>query len=204
MRERKLVPDIVCYNAVLDGFLKSGDEAGFEEVMKEILDNGLEPNVFTYKCRVSLFCGKSQSFRGEELLDVMVAKGLRPSLGIFNEIVEGLCKEGDVGSAVRVSKRMRVMKRMNGKDGVSPNANTYVVLIRSLVKKGEFGLGLEICRECLVRKFALPFEVMKGLVEGLVKNARVEDAKGIVEKMNLVVRGEAADAWKKMESSLAW
>jgi len=44
---------------------------------------------------------------------------------------------------------------------------------------------------------------VKGLVEGLVKNANIEEAKVIVEKMNLVVRGEAIDAWKKVESSLA-
>ncbi|ONK72168.1 uncharacterized protein A4U43_C04F16490 [Asparagus officinalis] len=203
VESKGLAPDIICYNAVLYGYMKSGDGDGFAGILGEIEKRGLEPNVFTYNCRIAMFCGKSQSFKGEEILDVMESKGLVPNLWSFNELIDGFCKEGDLESAVRVFKRMKVMKRANGKEGFSPNSRSYLLLTRSLVEKGEFGLGLEICKESLVRKFVPPFEIVKGLVEGLAKNEKVEEAKDIIEKMNLVVTGEAVDAWKKIENSLA-
>ncbi|XP_010906102.1 pentatricopeptide repeat-containing protein At2g18520, mitochondrial [Elaeis guineensis] len=196
-------PDIVSYNTLLYGYLKKGDDDGFEEILKEIANRGLEPNVVTFNCRILKFCGKNESFKAEELLDVMVSKGIQPNLGTFNPIIEGFCKEGCTGSAVRVFKRMRMMKRMNGKEGVSPSPNTYIVLIRSLVEKGEFGEALMICKECLTKKLAPPFEVVKGLTDGLVKDSKVDEAKDVVTKMREILKGDAVDAWKNFEGALS-
>lgn len=202
-KEFGVEPDIVSYNMLLNGYLKKGDDDGFEEILKEIAHRVLEPNVVTFNCRISKFCGKNESFKAEELLDVMVSKGIQPNLGTFNPIIEGFCKEGDVGSALRVFKRMKVLKRMNGKEGVSPNPDTYIVLIRSLVEKGGFDKALMICKECLTKKLALPFEVVKGLTDGLIKDSKVDEAKDVVAKMREIVKGDAVDAWKKFEGALS-
>ena len=95
------------------------------------------------------------------------------------------------------------MKRMNGKDGLSPNPDTYIMLIRSLAEKGEFGHALVISKECLTKKFAPPFEVVKGLIDGLVKDSKVDEAKDFVAKMREILKGDAVDAWKKFESALS-
>lgn len=206
MTERKtdfgVEPDIISYNTLLNGYLKKGDDGGFEEILKKIAGRGLEPNVVTFNCRISKFCGENKSFKAEELLDVMVSKEIQPNLGTFNAIIVGFCKEGDVGSAMRVFKRMRVMKRMNGKEGVSPNPDTYIALIRSLVEKGQLGEALMICKECLTRKLAPPFEVVNGLIDGLVKDSKVDDAKDVITKMREILKGDAVDAWKKFEGAL--
>nr|XP_010933276.1 pentatricopeptide repeat-containing protein At1g61870, mitochondrial [Elaeis guineensis] len=202
-RDSAVEPDIISYNTLLNGYLKKGDADGFEEILKEIAHRGLEPNVVTFNCRISKFCKKSESFKAEELLDVMVSKGSQPNLGSFNTIIAGFCKEGDVASALRVFKRMKVMKRMNGKDGLSPNPDTYIMLIRSLAEKGEFGHALVISKECLTKKFAPPFEVVKGLIDGLVKDSKVDEAKDFVAKMREILKGDAVDAWKKFESALS-
>ncbi|KAJ6839430.1 pentatricopeptide repeat-containing protein-like, mitochondrial [Iris pallida] len=191
------VPNIVSYNTVLDGCVKHGDEVNFEKIFKIVSDRKLEVNVVTYNYRLAMFCRRSESFKAEELLAVMAAREVEPNLASFNTVIQGFCREGDVGSAVRVFRMMK------GKEEVVPNSKTYVALIRSLVEKGEYAVGLEICKECFARKFAPPFETVKGLIGGLVKDDRSEEAKEIVAKMKGAVRGDAAEAWKKFEAELA-
>ncbi|XP_020094056.1 pentatricopeptide repeat-containing protein At1g11630, mitochondrial-like [Ananas comosus] len=204
-------PNVVSYNTLLTAYLKnSGEGAGdedldekFDEILHEIARRGIEPSVVTFNCRIARFCAKGESFKAEELLDVMLAKGIRPNLGTFNALIAGFCKEGDADAAVGVFKRMKAMKRRNGSDGVAPNADTYVALLRALIWKGDFEGALGICRECLARKVAPPFEVTKGLIEGLVRESKVEEARDVAEKMRAVVRGDAKDAWDKVEGELS-
>ncbi|OAY63513.1 Pentatricopeptide repeat-containing protein, mitochondrial [Ananas comosus] len=204
-------PNVVSYNTLLTAYLKnSGEGAGdedldgkFDEILHEIARRGIEPSVVTFNCRIARFCAKGESFKAEELLDVMLAKGIRPNLGTFNALIAGFCKEGDADAAVRVFNRMKAMKRRNGSDGVAPNADTYVALLRALIGKGDFEGALGICRECLARKVAPPFEVTKGLIEGLVRESKIEEARDVAEKMRAVVRGDAKDAWDKVEGELS-
>ncbi|XP_010935507.1 small ribosomal subunit protein mL103 (rPPR7) [Elaeis guineensis] len=202
MPEKGVNPDIISYNTVLSGFLKKGDEARFDEVLKKITEKGLSPNVVTYNCRISALCGKGKSFEAEELLDVMVSKEVYPNRLSFKTLIDAFSKQGDVDSAMRVFKRMQDMKRNDG-SGVSASFEMYMVLLHGLVGKGKLGPGVEVFKECLERKWAPPFETVRGLVDGLIKNSQVDEAKDVIAKMRKVVRGDAADAWKNVEGEFA-
>ncbi|KAH7653350.1 Pentatricopeptide repeat-containing protein [Dioscorea alata] len=203
MPQRGLTPNVISYNSLLHGFLDKGDEAGFQEVLSEISNNKLELNVFTYNCRIKNWCQKGVSFKGEELLDVMVSKGLKPDRMSFHSIINGYCEEGDVSSARKVFGKMRVMTR-KGECNVTPAPETYNVLVKGLVEKGEFEMAFKVCKESVGKKFALPFEVVKGLVDGLVKQGKGYEAGVVGKKMKMVVKGkEALDAWNEVEKGLA-
>ncbi|KAJ0974340.1 hypothetical protein J5N97_016305 [Dioscorea zingiberensis] len=201
MPQRGFKPNIISYNALLHSFMNKGDEAGFEEILREISNNQLDHNAFTFNCRIKHWCQKGESFKGEELLDVMVSKGLKPDRMSFHSIIDGYCKEGEVSSAPKVFGKMRVMRRNGGCD-VTPAPETYNVLVKSLVEKGEFDMGFKVCKESLGKKFALPFEVAKSLVDGLVKEGKVYEAGVVAKKMKMVVKGEALTAWNELESAL--
>lgn len=161
----------------MDRYLKHGKDDHFEEILKQIMSAGLEPNVITYNCRISKFCRDLQTFKAQELLDVMISKGIRPNLTTFITIINGYTREGDVDGAVKVFKRMKVMKTTNRSEGVSPNADIYVILVRGLVEKGEFAEALEVCKECLNNKYVPLFEVVKALIDCLLKDSRIDEAK---------------------------
>ncbi|KAJ6835231.1 pentatricopeptide repeat-containing protein-like, mitochondrial [Iris pallida] len=203
MERKGTKPDLVSYNTLLTGYLKKGEESGFDDVLKEMVAKGLAPSVVTYNCRIGELCWKKRTSEAEELLDAMASKGVRPNRGTFNAIIDGFFKEGDVVAAMRVFKRMPRAKKEDGHGGASPNFDTYVLLIRSLVEKGEFLSGLEVFKECLDRKWAPPFKAVKGLVEGLKKEAQFNDAEYVVVKMRKAVKGDAVDAWKKVEGALS-
>ncbi|KAM3402273.1 hypothetical protein ACQJBY_006285 [Aegilops geniculata] len=198
-------PDIISYNTLLAGFSEQDDAEEFEKLLKEINENKLEPNVVTYNCRMRWFARKGETFKGEELLDVMESKGVLPNYVTYNALVQGYCKEGNVGAAMRVFKRMKVMKRREGRSdlGVSVHSQTYVLLFKSLVEKERLDDALWLCNSCFAMKAAPSFEAVKGLVEGLVKGGRSAEAKGVVAKMSFLVKGDAKVAWEKIAGELS-
>lgn len=198
MPERGVSPDIVSYNEILNGYLRKQDEVAFDEFLKHIHSKGLNPNIVTYNCRISLLCAKGRTFEAEELLDAMISKGINPNRKTFNALISGFCSEGEVGAAAAAFKRMKEM------ENVSPNFETYIMLIRGLVGKGVLGPAVEICKECLDRKWAPPFQPVKRLIDGLVEDSQAEKAKDVVARMRKAVKGNAAEEWKKIEVAFAF
>ncbi|XP_074586171.1 pentatricopeptide repeat-containing protein At2g18520, mitochondrial-like [Curcuma longa] len=204
MRDKGIEPDISCYNSLLHGYFKKGDYAAFDKVLKEICKKGLSQNVGTYNCRIAALCAKGKSSQAEELLDVMKLNGIFPDKISFNTLINRFCKQGDVDSAIELFKRMKDVKGPGGKI-VLPDSYTYIKLTRGLVEKGEFGKAVEICKECLDNKWALPFKTMKELIDGLIKSSRVDEARGIIARMKKgVVKGDAKVAWKKIKEGFAF
>ncbi|XP_042381820.1 pentatricopeptide repeat-containing protein At1g55890, mitochondrial-like [Zingiber officinale] len=204
MHDKGIEPDISCYNTLLDGYSKKGDYAGFDKVLKEICKKGLSQNVGTYNCRIAALCAKGKSFQAEELLDVMKLNGIFPDKISFNTLINRFCEQGNTDSAIELFKRMKDVKAPGGRV-VLPDSYTYIKLTQGLVEKGEFGKAVEICKECLDNKWAPSFKTMKELIDGLIKNSQVDEAKGIVARMKKgLVKGDAKVAWEKMKEGFAF
>eukprot|EP00268_Persea_americana_P037177 TRINITY_DN3681_c0_g1_i2.p1 TRINITY_DN3681_c0_g1~~TRINITY_DN3681_c0_g1_i2.p1 ORF type:complete len:399 (-),score=62.26 TRINITY_DN3681_c0_g1_i2:125-1321(-) len=195
-KELGVIPDLASYNILLGGYLELGDESGFNEILKEISLKGFSPNVVTYNHRILFHRSKNETFKAKELLEVMDSKGIKPNSASFNAVIDGFCKEGDIVSAKSVFESMR------GCEYLLPNSTAYVMMIRNLVEKGEFELALDLCKESLRRKWVPPFESMVGLVKGLVKISKVDEAKDVVESMKKKLTGRAVGTWMKVEAAL--
>ncbi|PKA55039.1 Pentatricopeptide repeat-containing protein [Apostasia shenzhenica] len=203
MPEKKgLEPNIISYNTVTAAYLKREDDVGFHDILQQIDRKVIDHNVVTYNLRIADFCKRKESFNAEELLHLMVSKGIEPNLSTFNTLINGFCTEGNSESALRLFEGMKKMKREKGKKGVTPSPDTYIILICSLVENKELALAEQICRECFIKGFAPPFEAMKALINGLAKDAKVQEAKDLVDKMRTVVKGSAAGSWRKLEGEL--
>ncbi|KAJ1281742.1 hypothetical protein BS78_04G328900 [Paspalum vaginatum] len=194
-------PDIVSCNEILKGYLNTGDHAAFDQLLEEVTGprRRLRPSVGTYNLRMALLCARGRSFEAEELLDAMVAKGVLPNRASFNTVIRGLCNEGEVGAAMALFKKMPEVPRQNG-TGVSPNFETYIMLLEALVNKSVFDPALEVCKECLGNKWAPPFQAVKGLVHGLLKGRKAKQAKELLMAMRKVVKGDAKEEWMKAEA----
>jgi hypothetical protein len=97
---------------------------------------------------------------------------------------------------------MPEVPRQNG-TGVSPNFETYIMLLEALVNKGVFDPAMEICKECLRNKWAPPFQAVKGLVQGLLKSRQAKRGKEVLMAMRTVVKGDAKAEWMKVEAQLS-
>uniref|UniRef100_A0ACD5ZE10 Uncharacterized protein n=1 Tax=Avena sativa TaxID=4498 RepID=A0ACD5ZE10_AVESA len=196
-------PDIVSCNEVLRGYLKVGDFASFDQLLKDVTGSKrrLKPNVSTYNFRMAALGAKGKSFEAEELLSAMGANGVPPNRDSFNTVIWGLCKQGETGAAAALLKRMPEVPRPNGGKGVSPNSDTYKVLLEALVEKRMFASALGVCKECLANKWTPPFQAIKGLIVGLVKSKKVKHAKEIGMAMKKAAKGDAKEEWEKVEAA---
>jgi pentatricopeptide repeat protein len=196
-------PNIISYNTILCWYLKKREDGPFDDILKEIEDKKLEPNVVTFNCRIGRFCNMSESFKAEELLDVMCARGIQPSVSTFSHLIRGYCKENNLSSALSMFKKMNAAKRRSGSDGVSPSADIYNLLIKNLIKREQFDDALFICIESMERKSLPPFEDIKCIIQGLVKESKADEAKDLVKKMNKVLKGEPRDVWERIIGDLS-
>ncbi|KAJ4776402.1 Pentatricopeptide repeat-containing protein [Rhynchospora pubera] len=202
MPKKGLEPDIISYNEVLNGYLKKGDEPGFNEFLKLVYQREFRPNATTYNLRIRLLCNKGRSFEAKELVDYMILNKIYPNLLTFNTIIDGFCKEGKVSSAMRVFKRMKEVILVDC-TGITPNFETYSLLIKGLVENQLFLPAVEVCKECAEKKWAPPFQAVRKLVDGLLDISRKE-AEQVVRNVRKVVKGDAVDEWKKIEASFSF
>ncbi|KAF3341240.1 Pentatricopeptide repeat-containing protein [Carex littledalei] len=203
MPNKGIMPDIISYNEVLNGYLKKGDEPEFNEFLKLIYDKELSPNATTYNLRIQLHCTKGRCSEAEEVLEAMISKKINPNIQTLNNIIYGFCKEGQVGSALGVFKRMKEIKPVHG-SSITPNYVTYKLLIKGLVDSQEFLPAVEVCKECAEKKWVPPFQAVRGLVEGLVNISQKEVAENLVSCVRNVVKEDKAEEWKKIEASFSF
>ncbi|PKA65184.1 Pentatricopeptide repeat-containing protein [Apostasia shenzhenica] len=202
MPKREMIPDIVSYNMVLNGYLKERNEEGFEELLKELSVRNLVANVSTYNCRIAWLCSKGRSFEAGELLDAVDSVGIQPNRVSFVTLIAAFCKNGEARAAMNAFRRMQAMK--NGVSGSwLQNFTAYPVLISCLVEKEEFDSALEILKLCLRKNCLPPLAPVKDLIQVLIKKSRVKEAKDFVGKMRKAVRGDAIDAWRKIEGEFS-
>lgn len=195
-KDGKVTPNIDSYNILLGAYWVNKDSNGFDGVLKEMMSKGLDPNVTTYVYRIAKMCKDKECVRAKKLLDEMISKGVNPNSATYNTIVRGFCKVGDFDSAKKVLEGMLA-------DGYAvPSSSAYYALMRGAVKEGEFDLALEMCKEIMRRKWVPPFEAMEGLVNGLLKMSRMEEAKEVIEKMKRKLTGNAVESWAKIEVAL--
>ena len=95
-KDNKVLPNIDSYNVLLKGYLKNNDLVGFDGVVKEVLNKGLDFNLASYNYRISRLCKSKECARAKKLLDDMVSKGVKPNSASYDTIIDGFCRVGDL------------------------------------------------------------------------------------------------------------
>ncbi|KAJ0963914.1 hypothetical protein J5N97_029036 [Dioscorea zingiberensis] len=201
IRSRGLDFNVVTYNCRISALCAQGKSSEAEELLDVMISKGLKPNSISFDAVIDGFCKEGNVKSALRIFSSM--RSTKKETEVGGEAT-GAKKETEVGGeATGVKKETEAGGEATGEnDSISPSSKTYTKLIRSLVQKGEFQLALDISEECLEKKWAPPFDAIKGLVDGLVKDSQVGLAKGIVKKMRTGLRGDAIGAWKKVEGAL--
>lgn len=195
--ENNIEPGIMSHNILLDACLKTGDQSLFDVIVQGITRKGLQQDVVTYNSRITMLCGNNKNnnpCEAEKLFDEMLSRGLKPNSVSYNTLLTGFCKNGELASGVRWFNKMRDKNMVDG--------GSYVMVMKLVVEKGEKSQAVNICKECLGKKWAPPFDVIRTIVDGLVKDSMVKEARCVVEMMTECVKGPALMAWIKFESTL--
>ncbi|KAF9588770.1 hypothetical protein IFM89_015497 [Coptis chinensis] len=139
MEESGIVPDIISYNAKLQGFVNVGKISEAVELVEQLGNNVEKPNLFTY-----------------------------------NVLIKWYGNNGNLDEAKSVYDNML-------KSDIVPDWFTFEALIPCVCEKGEFGLALKLCEKSIGSNCHVSAGIVQVVVDGLLKESKVEEAKGLVE-----------------------
>ncbi|GJW18758.1 pentatricopeptide repeat-containing protein [Tanacetum coccineum] len=129
MEKRNSRPNIQTYNELMKGLCRIRKPYKATALLRKIIDNGLHPERLTYNILINGFCKEGQLViacriiksidlitnltdllnpkerkldQANGLLSVMMKKGIKLNEVTFTALINGYCKNGKIGNAVRV------------------------------------------------------------------------------------------------------
>ena len=148
LRDDGLRPTIVTYGSLMTACERVGDIEGASRVFRAIrAEDGMDANEIVYGAAISCCRKAGEAERALLLLRKMIGEGLSPNTATFNTVVAALAEacgtEGgggggaadSDGSAPYWEKALAVYRVMTSKHApadVSPNRQTYNILVRCL------------------------------------------------------------------------
>ncbi|KAJ1382731.1 Tetratricopeptide-like helical domain superfamily [Sesbania bispinosa] len=120
LADRGVVPDIMTYNILINGFCKAGNISGAFKLFKDLQLKGLSPDSVTYG---TLIDGLYRVDREEDAFKIhehMLKHGCKPSFSVYRVLMTWLCRNGKISMAF--SLYMEYLKNVAGCDSDSINA----------------------------------------------------------------------------------
>ncbi|CAA7022176.1 unnamed protein product [Microthlaspi erraticum] len=181
---------IIAFTTILGSLYKNGQIDAAESLWTEMVNKGCELDNTVYNVKL-MNAAKESPERVKELMEEMSSVGLQPDTVSYNYLMTAYCVKGMMNEAKKVYK---------GLD--QANAATFRTLIFHLCINGMYEQGLVVFKKsALVHKIP-DFKTCKHLTEGLVKNNRMEDARGVARTVKKKFPPRLVTEWKKLEESL--
>lgn len=152
----------------------------FWEVYKEMDGLGYVENVNTFNLVIYSFCKESRLLEALSVFYRMLKRGVWPNVVSFNMMIDGACKVGDMGLALEVLGKMRVM---SGGGFVSPNAVTYNSVVNGFCKAGRLDLAEGIRGEMVKSGVGCDERTYGALVDAYGRGGRSDEALRLCDEM---------------------
>ncbi|KAI3495249.1 hypothetical protein L1887_37496 [Cichorium endivia] len=183
-----LEPDLITFNTLLIGFYGNGRFLDGEKFWSKMMNTNLSPDIRTYNAKLVGLVSEKKLDEAIELFNKLESKNLKPDEFSYNAIINGFCNNGDLKEAKNWYAKL-------GQSDSSPNKATFAALIRLACKTLDFDWAIELFEQTIEEKCLVDPNVMQLVVDGLVKEKKIEDAKKLVgignsnkfRKYNLIV-----------------
>ncbi|KAJ0959772.1 hypothetical protein J5N97_000539 [Dioscorea zingiberensis] len=116
-------PNVVTYNLMLQGFLQGRDVRGSRElvqiygkgwskkllearlVLKEMIDKGIEPNIYSYNIVINGLCKNGMLRDARIVMGLMARNNISPDTVTYSTLLHGYCNKGKVFGSQQCSAR---------------------------------------------------------------------------------------------------
>uniref|UniRef100_A0A0R0FDR5 Pentacotripeptide-repeat region of PRORP domain-containing protein n=1 Tax=Glycine max TaxID=3847 RepID=A0A0R0FDR5_SOYBN len=201
---KRVEPDVVCYNMIIDGFFKRGYFVKAGEMWERLLrEESVFPSVVSYNVMISGLCRCGRMKRNERKCDLFT----------YSALIHGLSEVGNLGEARRVYEEMvgrgglfengKVDKAMVLWDGLTEaDSATYGVVIHGLCRNGYVNRALQVLEEAEHRGGGVDEFAYLSLINALCKEGRLDEAGGVFVKHFKL--DSAVKAFREMSSKGCW
>ncbi|XP_058208610.1 pentatricopeptide repeat-containing protein At2g06000-like [Rhododendron vialii] len=137
------LPDVVTFTSLIDGYCRSGKVDQGLRLLDEMNGRNLAPNVYTFAILINSLCKKNRINEARDLLrQLRLREDIDPKPFIYNPVIDGLCKAGNVVEANVVVAEMEAKK-------CNPDKLTYTILIIGHCMKGKMSEAMTIFTKML-------------------------------------------------------
>ncbi|KAJ3162101.1 hypothetical protein HDU86_005799 [Geranomyces michiganensis] len=118
------------YNALMHAYSKRGDQAQCTAVLQKMANAGIRPTSRTYGILISA-CNASQVDTAIQILDLMITSNMRPSLFLFNKVLDLTFAAGDAYRKQAATVLSQLLRLYPGRGGAQngPNSTTVAILL---------------------------------------------------------------------------
>lgn len=196
MEEKGIEIGVISFTTILHALYKEGriDEA--EKFWDEMVTKKrCTPDVGSYNVKLwHIHSGKPEAVKA--LIEEMDNAGISPDTISYNYLITCYCLNGMMDEAKKVYDDLLKMK------GCNPNASTFRIMVFHLCKKGRFVIAYKVFKQSVKVRKIPDFNTLKYLLEGLVKEGRMDEAKAMIRTTNKKFPPELLKAWGKLAEDL--
>ncbi|KAF3534414.1 hypothetical protein DY000_02040417 [Brassica cretica] len=205
-------PVVSVYNALINGLCKESDYKGAFELMREMLEKGVSPNVISYSTLINALCSFGETELSFSLLAQMLKRGCHPNVHTLSSLVKGCFVRGTRSDALDLwswmirgfelqpnvvafntlvqglcshgdmEKALSVFAHMEG-NGCSPNIRTYGSLINGFAKRGSLEGAVDTWNKMLTSGCSPNVVVYTSMVQALCRHSKFREAESLIENM---------------------
>ncbi|XP_010426378.1 PREDICTED: pentatricopeptide repeat-containing protein At3g48810-like [Camelina sativa] len=209
----KFEPVVSVYNALINGLCKDHDYEGAFDLMREMVEKGITPNVISYSTLINVLCNSGQIELAFSLLAQMLKRGCHPNIHTLSSLVKGCFVRGTAVDALDLwnrmirgfelqpnvvafntlvqgfcshgdmQKAMSVFSHME-ENRCSPNIRTYGSLINGFAKRGSLEGAVYIWNKMLTSGCSPNVVVYTNMVEALCRCSKFKEAESLIEIMS--------------------
>ncbi|GMH26905.1 hypothetical protein Nepgr_028748 [Nepenthes gracilis] len=174
MEKNGLRPDLITFNTLLDALNGNDRFSDGEKIWTKMRSYNVSPDIRSYNSRMAGLILDDKVNEAVALIEEMKIKGFTPDVFSFNHLIKGFCNDGDLEEAKRWYDQL-------GKTKTKPNKVTFATLVPLACEEGDLDFALQLCKDIFHRRCLVDGSLLQQVVDGLVKNSRIEEAKKVVK-----------------------
>ncbi|KAF7802750.1 pentatricopeptide repeat-containing protein [Senna tora] len=174
MENKGVKPDLITYNTLLDELYGKGRYSEGERIWSEMEKKNVTPDIRSYNARLVGLAGEKKMKEAVELIEKMRNEGVKPDRFSINAVIKGFVDEKNLDEAKKWYSEI-------ANTDCEPNKTTFKMLIPFLCEKGDLKTAIEVCKVIFNSQSRVDDSLLQLVVDRLVKESMVSEAKEIVE-----------------------
>ncbi|CAK9151213.1 unnamed protein product [Ilex paraguariensis] len=136
-------PDVITFTSLIDGYCRTGQVDQGLKLWGEINARNLSPNAYTFSVLINALCKENRLNEARDLLRLLRWRtDIVPHPFIYNPVIDGFCKSGNVDEANVIVTEMEEKR-------CSPDKLTFTILILGHCMKGRMFDAISIFNKML-------------------------------------------------------
>ncbi|KAA8545549.1 hypothetical protein F0562_020333 [Nyssa sinensis] len=169
------VPDVVTFTSLIDGYCRTGQVDQGLKLWDQMKKQNLPPNVYSFAILINALCNENRLSEARDFLrQLKCREDIVPRPFIYNPVIDGFCKAGNVDEANMIVAEMEE-KRCN------PDKLTFTILIIGHCMKGRMLEAIGIFNKMLAIGCAPDTITINSLISCLLKAGMPNEAYRILQ-----------------------